>query len=160
MWYIGDTYHMAIGQGDILVTPLQANSWTATFANGGTVYRPHLVSTISYQNGRVGVISPQIINKNFISPENIETVRKGLRDCVLYGSCHALSDLNFSVAGKTGTAQWGTNKKSHAWFTGFAPYDKPEIAITVLMEEGGEGSATAIPVAKEILWWYFNILKH
>ncbi len=159
MWYIGDTYHMAIGQGDVLVTPLQANSWTATFANGGTVYRPHLVNTISYQNGKVGVISPQIINKDFISPKNIETVRNGLRDCVLYGSCRALSDLNFSVAGKTGTAQWGTNKKFHAWFTGFAPYDKPEIAITVLMEEGGEGSVTAVPVAKEILWWYFNILK-
>ncbi len=159
MWYIGDTYHMAIGQGDLLVTPLQANSWTATFANGGTVYRPRLVNTVAYQNGKVGVTTPQVINKNFITPENIDIVRKGLRDCVTVGSCRALSDLNFSVAGKTGTAQWGTNKKSHAWFTGFAPYDKPEIAITVLMEEGGEGSAVAVPAAKEILWWYFNVLK-
>lgn len=159
IWYIGDTYHMAIGQGDLLVTPLQANSWTATFANGGTVYRPHLVSMIAYQNGKVGVVAPQIINKNFITPENIDIVREGLRDGVLYGSSGALSELNVPVAGKTGTAQWGTNKRPHAWFTGFAPYDKPEIAITILMEESGEGSAAAIPVAKEILWWYFNVLK-
>lgn len=160
MWYIGDTYHMAIGQGDILVTPLQVNSWTATFANGGTVYQPHLVKTMVYQNGSVGVVPAKIIAQPSVKPQNIEIVRQGLRDCVVYGSCHALSDLNFPVAGKTGTAQWGANKKSHAWFTGFAPYDKPQIAITVLMEEGGEGSATALPVAKEILWWYFNVLKH
>lgn len=159
MWYIGDTYHMAIGQGDLLVTPIQANSWTVTLANGGTVYRPRLVKTLVRQNGGVTVIDPQIINKNFIKSENLEIIRKGLRDCVLSGSCDRLKDLNFSVAGKTGTAQWGKNKKPHAWFTGFAPYDNPDIAITILMEEGGEGSAIAVPVAKEILWWYFNILK-
>jgi len=159
-WYIGDTYHLAIGQGDLLVTPLQVNSWTATFANEGIVYRPHLVKTIVYQDGKVGTISPQVLNKNFIKPQNIETVRQGLRDGVLYGSSSALNELGIQAAGKTGTAQWGINKKSHAWFTGFAPYDKPEIAITVLMEEGGEGSITALPVAKEILWWYFNVLKH
>lgn len=159
MWYIGDTYHMAIGQGDLLVTPLQANSWTATLANGGTVYRPHLVKTLIRQNGGVTVIGPQILNKNFIQSKNLEIIRQGLRDCVLYGSCNRLGDLNFSVAGKTGTAQWGKNKKPHAWFTGFAPYENPDVAITILMEEGGEGSAAAIPAAKEILWWYFNVLK-
>ncbi len=159
MWYIGDTYHMAIGQGDVLITPLQANVWTVAFANGGTIYQPHLVSTIAFQNGKVGVMAPQIINKNFITQQNIGIVRKGLRDGVLYGSSSALRELNVAVAGKTGTAQWATNKKPHAWFTGFAPYDKPEIAITILMEEGGEGSAVAVPVAKEILWWYFNVLK-
>lgn len=158
-WYIGDTYHLAIGQGDVLVTPMQVNFWTAAIANGGTLFRPYVVKTILHQDGTAGTTAPKIINKNFIKQENVEIVRLGLRDGVIYGSSSALGDLNFQVAGKTGTAQWGTNKTPHAWFTGFAPYNNPEIAITVLLEEGGEGSKTAVPIAKEILWWYFNILK-
>ncbi|MBU1180047.1 penicillin-binding protein 2 [Patescibacteria group bacterium] len=156
MWYIGDTYHLAIGQGDILVTPLQVNAWTSIFANGGTLYQPHIVKTILRQDNTVTAVQPKIINENFIDEKNIEVVRKGLRDGVLYGSSRALSDLSFAVAGKTGTAEWGTNKTPHAWFTGFAPYEGPEIAITVLIEEGGEGSEVAVPIAKELLWWYFN----
>ncbi|MFH1193450.1 MAG: penicillin-binding protein 2 [bacterium] len=156
-WYIGDTYHLAIGQGDLTVTPLQVNAWTAVFANGGKLYQPHILKTVMLKNNTVQPIEPKILNENFISPENIMTVRQGLRDGVTYGSSRALSDLNVAVAGKTGTAQWGTNKKSHAWFTGFAPYEKPEIAITVLVEEAGEGSAISVPIAKEILWWYFNV---
>lgn len=155
-WYIGDTYHLAIGQGDLTVTPLQVNAWTAVFANGGKLYQPHILKTVMLQDNTVRPIEPKILNENFISPENIRIVRQGLRDGVIYGSSRALSDLNVAAAGKTGTAQWGTNKKSHAWFTGFAPYEKPEIAITVLVEEGGEGSAISVPIAKEILWWYFN----
>lgn len=156
MWYIGDTYHLAIGQGDILVTPLQVNSWTSVFANNGTLYKPHVLKTVLRQDGSVTVIEPKIINKNFIDKKNIQIVRQGLRDGVTYGSSRALQELNTSVAGKTGTAQWGKNKKPHAWFTGFAPYDNPEIAITILVEEAGEGSKIAVPIVKEILWWYFN----
>lgn len=155
-WYIGDTYHIAIGQGDISVTPLQANSWTSVFGNNGILYRPHILKTIMLEDDSVKTIEPQILNQNFISQENLEIVRLGLHDCVTYGSCHALSDLNFSVAGKTGTAEWRDGRQPHAWFTGFAPYEKPEIVITVLVEEGGEGSAISVPIAKEILWWYFQ----
>ncbi|MBU4421332.1 penicillin-binding protein 2 [Candidatus Parcubacteria bacterium] len=155
-WYIGDTYHLAIGQGDLLVTPLQVNFFTLVFANEGTLYQPHILKAIMKQDGNVIVNEPKVLNKNFISQKNIDIVRKGLRDGVLYGSSRSLGDLNVEVAGKTGTAEWGTNKKPHAWFTGFAPYDNPKIAITVLIEEGGEGSAIAVPIAKEILWWYFN----
>jgi len=157
VWYIGDTYHLAIGQGDLTVTPLQVNAWTSFFANGGKLYKPHILKTIMNENDTVNTIEPQILNENIISPENINIVRQGLRDGVTYGSSRALSTLNFTVAGKTGTAQWGTNKKDHAWFTGFAPFEKPEIAITVLVEEAGEGSSISVPIAKEILWWYFNV---
>ncbi|MFC1612462.1 penicillin-binding protein 2 [Patescibacteria group bacterium] len=155
-WYIGDTYHLAIGQGDILVTPLQVNFWTAVFANGGTLYQPHILKTILHYNGSITSIPPQILNTNFIQKEYIDIINKGLRDSVLYGSSVTLNNLGVTVAGKTGTAQWQKNKTPHAWFTGFAPYNNPEIAITVLVEEGGEGSKIAVPIAKEILWWYFN----
>lgn len=154
-WYIGDTYHLAIGQGDITVTPLQVNFYTSVFANRGTLYKPHIVKSISQTDGSVKILEPEVLNKNFISSANIEITRKGLRDGVLYGSSRALYNLPISVAGKTGTAQWNSIKKPHAWFTGFAPYDNPEIVITVLAEEAGEGSAVAVPIAKEILWWYF-----
>ena len=64
-------------------------------------------------------------------------------------------EYTFPSAGKTGTAQWNSNKNTHEWFTSFAPYDQPEIVVTVMLEEGGEGSATAVPVAKSVLqtWW-------
>jgi len=75
---------------------------------------------------------------------------------VTSGSAVSLNELAVPVAGKTGTAQWSTTKAPHAWFTGFAPYDKPQIVITILIESGGEGSAAAVPVAKEVLTWYFN----
>ena len=78
-----------------------------------------------------------------------------MRDTVVYGSGHALSSLPFAVAGKTGTAQWRRDKPNHAWFTCFAPFDNPQVVVTVLLEEGVEGSRTALPVADEILRaWY------
>jgi cell division protein FtsI/penicillin-binding protein 2 len=63
------------------------------------------------------------------------------------------------VAGKTGTAQWSSQNDHHAWFTGFAPYDDPDLAITILVEQGGEGSDTAVPIAEDFLKWYFGEYK-
>ncbi len=156
-WYIGDTYHFAIGQGDVLVTPLQVANYNAAIANGGTLYEPHLVSQILGEGDKViRDIAPKIIRKDFISPENIEIVRQGMRETVAYGSARSLDALPVKVAGKTGTAQWSSKKGPHAWFIGFAPYDDPNIAITVLVEEGVEGSAIAVPIAKDILNWYYS----
>jgi penicillin-binding protein 2 len=67
-----------------------------------------------------------------------------------------LQEVIVPVAGKTGTAQWSTTKPTHAWFTGFAPYDNPKIVLTILIEQGGEGSYSAVPIAQEVLTWYFN----
>lgn len=156
-WYIGDTYHLAIGQGDILVTPLQVNSYTATVANGGKIYRPHLVKEIIYSNSdRKELIMPEIVRQDFISKSNLDIVREGMRQTVLSGSARSLSLLPVPVAGKTGTAQWHSQKENHAWFTAFAPYDKPTFAITVLVEEGGEGSSIAVPIARDILNYWFS----
>jgi cell division protein FtsI/penicillin-binding protein 2 len=80
-----------------------------------------------------------------------------MRDCVVYGSCQRLGGLPFAVAGKTGTAQWNNNKPNHAWFTSFAPFNKPEIVVTILVEEGGEGSAISAPIAYEFYkWWWYH----
>jgi len=156
-WYIGDTYHLAIGQGDIIVTPLQVANYTVFFANGGTLYRPHLAKKIlDGKDQEISEVKPEAVKTNFIDPKNIEIVREGMRQTITDGSARSLQVVPVPVAGKTGTAQWATDKKNHAWFTGFAPYDKPEIVITVLIEEGDEGSTTAVPITKEVLQWYFG----
>ncbi|MFH1286878.1 MAG: penicillin-binding protein 2 [Candidatus Magasanikbacteria bacterium] len=154
-WYIGDTYNLSIGQGYFLVTPLQIASLTAMIANGGTHYKPHLVySTIDPISDQETRVNPEIITGHGINPSHIGTVRLGMRDCVLYGSCRLLSSLPINVAGKTGTAQWHSEKDNHAWFTSFAPYDSPEIVLTVLVEEGGEGSEVAVPIANQFYYWW------
>ncbi|MBI4811851.1 penicillin-binding protein 2 [Candidatus Falkowbacteria bacterium] len=135
-WYIGDTYHLAIGQGDISATPLQVAAYTSVFANGGKLYRPHLVRQIlSSDDSVLQDIKEEPVKKDFISAKNIETVRQGMRQTITSGSARGLGDLPVAVAGKTGTAQWSSKKAPHAWFTGFAPYDNPEIVITVLVED-------------------------
>ncbi|MFH0819842.1 MAG: penicillin-binding protein 2 [bacterium] len=156
-WYIGDTYHLAIGQGDISVTPLQVAIYTAVFANQGTLYQPYLVKNITDPNGEIiKKINPAIIRQNFISKENLRIVAEGMRQTITSGSARSLGSLKIKVAGKTGTAQWAENKLPQAWFTGFAPYENPEIVITVLVEEGGEGSSVSVPIAYDVLNWYFS----
>jgi penicillin-binding protein 2 len=155
-WYIGDTYHLAIGQGDLLVTPMQVNSYNMTIANGGTIYQPHLVKEIIYPDGVGEVTMPTVLKKDFVSPENVQAVRRGMRQAVTRGSAVYLFDLPVEAAGKTGTAQWHNTKDNHAWFNAFAPYDYPTFAITVLVEEGGDGSKVAVPIAKEIMQYWFS----
>ncbi|MDD5294525.1 MAG: penicillin-binding protein 2 [Patescibacteria group bacterium] len=156
-WYIGDTYHLAIGQGDLLVTPLQVANYTSVFANGGRLYRPHLVKEILTSDDKlVREVENAPVRSNFIDPYNIEVVRQGMRQTVTSGSAASLGSLPVAVAGKTGSAQWSSKEKTHAWFTGFAPYDKPEIVITILVEQGGEGSDVAVKIAREVMQWYFS----
>lgn len=155
-WYIGDTYHFAIGQGDVLVTPLQIAFATSVFANGGTLYLPHVVKEIISDVRGPTFVKPRVIRENFIDKKNIEIVRQGLRQAVTSGSAAKLQNLKVSSAGKTGTAEGATGRPPHAWFTGFAPYLDPEVVITVLVEEGGEGSGIAQDVSFEFLDWYFG----
>lgn len=155
-WYIGDTYHVAIGQGDILVTPMQVNAYTAYFANSGISYVPHLIANTGVNQDVVHDKKPLTLKTNIIERKHVDAIREGMRAAVLKGSARRLSLLSVSAAGKTGTAQWSSIKKPHAWFTGWAPYDDPELVITVLIEEGEEGSKSAIGAAYDILNWYFK----
>ncbi len=155
-WYTGDDYHSAIGQGFVTATPLQLANYTAAIANGGTVYQPHIVSYIKKMTVTEEKIEPQVISKNFISPSNIQVVREGMRQTIISGTAQLLKSLPVEAAGKTGTAQFGSENKTHGWFVSFAPYDNPEIAMAVLVEGGGEGHSTAVPVTNEVLKWYFS----
>lgn len=157
-WYLGDTYHMAIGQGDILATPLQMLSATSTIANGGSYLKPRVVSKIADNKGEdVKKFFPEVIDKDFFSADVVNVIKRGMRQTVTEGSGRFLNDLPFEVAGKTGTAQFSNDlSKKHAWFEAFAPYNDPEIAVLVLMEEAGGGDEFAVPVAKDILKWYFE----
>lgn len=153
-WQIGDTYNVSIGQGDVLATPLQVISSIASFANKGTIYKPYIVEEIYSQDGIVqSYNNGDIINDKFLSQETIQVVREGMRMAVTSGSSQFLSQLPVEVAGKTGTAQT-SGKEANAWFTGFAPYNNPEIIVTVILEEG-ETSNNAVRAAYRIFKEYF-----
>jgi penicillin-binding protein 2 len=155
-WYIGDSYHCAIGQGFVTATPIQLANYVATIANGGTLYTPRIVNEIKRINGQAEYVNPKIIRKNFISDSVMNVVREGMRKTITNGTAQSLKVLPVEAAGKTGTAQFGTENKTHAWFVSFAPYDNPTIAMVVLVEGGGEGNSSAVPVTKEVYDWYFS----
>ncbi len=155
-WYIGDTYHVAIGQGDLLITPIQMVKMVSAIANGGKLVTPQLVQKITNPNGEVVKDqSVKVENEQVADPGIINVVQQGMRQTVLSGSARTLSDLPFSVAGKTGTAQFFSNQKTHAWFECYAPYEDPQIALLVLVEGGGGGHEVAVPIARNILEYYF-----
>jgi penicillin-binding protein 2 len=156
-WYIGDTYHESIGQGYFLATPLQMANATAAIANGGTVWKPQIGwSLTDPSTGKETLLPHTVLQSNFISPANIQTVKEGMRMAVQTGSAHPLNTLKVTSAGKTGTAEFGTKNQTHAWYTGFAPYENPQIAFSIMIEAGGESFDASVPVAEEILRGYFN----
>jgi len=175
-WVTGDTYNMSIGQGFVLATPLQVLNSAATVANGGTLYRPQIVREIIDSQGEVvQAFAPDVIRQLPVSEEHINTVRQGMRAAVAGPGATAwnINVPGVAVAGKTGTAEYFSDRNkdgipdrdrdgnlpTHAWFTAFAPYENPEIAIVVFIFGGGEGSASAVPVASEILNYYFAMDK-
>ena len=156
-WYIGDDYNSSIGQGYITATPLQVVNSIATIANGGTLYEPRIGSQIKSQDGRVTSVENKIVRQGFIKPEIIKIVQEGMRETVTEGTAQPLKDLPVEVAGKTGTAQFGGDNKTHGWFVSYAPYSSPELALIVLIEgQGTEETYNAVPVTKEVYQWYFT----
>lgn len=142
-WYIGDTYNVAIGQGDFLATPVQVARATAVFANGGNLVTPHLEKDAA------------VTSTTVVTPDVTAIVKDAMRQTVTNGSATSLQSVPVAIAGKTGTAQWSHSAPPHSWFTGFGPFDDPSLVITVLVEDGGD-QALAIPIAREILTWYFD----
>lgn len=154
-WYIGDDYHAAIGQGFVTATPLQIVNSVAAIANGGTLYEPQTVSQIRGADGRVSQKKPRVIRERIADPEIIRIVREGMRQTVTEGTAMSLAGLSLPVAGKTGTAQFGTAEKTHGWFVSFAPYDDPKIAMIVLIEGQETETYNAVPITQKIYEWYF-----
>ncbi len=166
-WTLGDTYNISIGQGDIMVSPLQLAGAVASIANGGTLYKPHLVRNVVDENGKVvRTIDPEIIRSGFIKPEVLATVKQGMRETVASGTgcCSINREVPVPVSGKTGTAETssegfdGKNPRTrpHAWFEAFAPSDNPEIVVVALVENSGEGAEYALPVVRDTLKYYFT----
>lgn len=156
-WFLGDTYNISIGQGGLLVTPLQLAVASAVIANGGRVVQPFIVKKIFDNNkNTIKEFNTIILRENFLKDINIQVVKKAMRKTVTSGTAKLLNSLPMKAAGKTGTAQFGQEGRTHAWFTAFAPYDNPDIVLVVLSEGGGEGFSSAVPVANEILWWYYE----
>jgi penicillin-binding protein 2 len=159
-WYLGNTYHYSIGQGDLLATPLQINSATATIANGGRIMTPYIVDEVAKSGGEtVRKNQPRVIRENFLDPEYVRVAQEGMRQTVTVGSARSLSTLPIEIAGKTGTAQFDARDLSltHAWFTSYAPFNNPQIALTIIIEGAGEGSSVAVPIAKDVYaWWAQN----
>lgn len=154
-WYLGDNYITAIGQGDVLATPLQVNNSTVFFANGGTLYKP----TVTLDIGRNNIIRTNIANAAYI-----EKIRQGMRLASLPGGTgYPFFDFKSAhgveVGGKTGTSEY-INKfgkpDTHGWFTVFAPFDRPTIVLTVFLEGGSAGSDDAAKLARPLLDYWIN----
>ncbi len=146
-WYDGDTANFAIGQGEVLVTPIQMCRMMAVFANHGSLVTPYIIKAIDGQD--ISANHRRIVSMH-IKEAIISNINKGLRGAVSdeKGTANVLANLGVSVAGKTGTAQ-NPRGLSHGWFIGYAPYDKPRYVICVFIEHGAHGYASAV-VAKKI----------
>jgi len=157
IWFPGDTINLSIGQGYLSLTPLQVHNLITTIAAEGEVYKLHLVKKIISADGKnVKEIRPEIHRKVDFSLDTFKIVKEGLRQTILKGTGWRANIKELEVAGKTGTAQ-NPQGETHAWFIGFAPYENPEVCITVFIENGGEGGEVAAPIARVMLEKYFNV---
>ncbi|HAV11521.1 MAG TPA: penicillin-binding protein 2 [Candidatus Moranbacteria bacterium] len=155
-WYVGNNYHASIGQGYVTATPLQIVNSIAAIANGGTLFQPHVVSQIRKSDKETVNVEPKVLDRTDISSEIMKVVREGMRQTVTGGTAQQLKELPIEVAGKTGTAQFGNEDKTHAWFVSYAPYENPEIAMVVIIEGSSEEHPSSVPVTKEVYDWYFS----
>jgi len=157
-WFLGNTYHLAIGQGDLTMTPLQVAVATAAIANGGKICRPHLILEDKVKEQSK---SERDCFQLSIKPENLNLVKKGMIEaCSTGGTGFPFFDFQPQVGCKTGTAEIDDDSNNtHAWFTAFVPADEPQMVMTVFLEKGGSGAYQAAPVAKAILEKYFQLIS-
>ena len=157
-WYEGETMYAAIGQGNTQVTPIQLANYVATLVNGGNHYRTHLLKTVKSSDFSqvIEEYEPELLDRLELDPANVEAVKKGMGMVAAEGSAAGyFRDLPVKVGAKTGTAQVARDQEANAILVAFAPYDDPEIAISIVVEHGGSGTAVAA-IAAEILDNYFS----
>jgi len=155
-WGIGDIINLGIGQGAIGVTPLQSATMISAIANGGYLVKPHLVDAVSDGFGQKVVKEYPKTKIDWINADDLELVQRGMRRVVTDGSARWYANIKeVLIAGKTGTAQ-NPHGFDHAWFASFAPIDNPELVIVVLVENGGFGASSALPIASLMMEKYFT----
>jgi penicillin-binding protein 2 len=152
LWLPGDTVNMAIGQGDMLTTPLQMASVFGTLGNDGVMMRPHLMrEVIGPTEDTSHFYEPEAVHEPPVSAENLGIMRRALTLVTEAGTAEdAWEGFPTRVAGKTGTAEV-RGKDDYAWFVAYAPADDPQYAVSVVIEEGGSGGGVAAPATRQIL---------
>jgi len=151
-WFLGNTYHFAIGQADLLTTPLQVNMMTSVISNEGKLCQPKI-----FRSPITDHRSPACQDLKLKS-ETLRLVKEGMKEaCSTGGTAFPFFDFSPQVGCKTGTAEFGDpEERTHAWLTAFAPVDDPEIIVTALVEKGGEGAYVAAPIVKEVMETWFH----
>lgn len=147
--------NLGIGQGEIGVTPLQMAVYTAALANGGTLYQPHAVRAVYSKSRRKRERVPIVHRSIAVDPQYFDIVRNGMRLVVQAGTARGAAVPGIDVCGKTGTAQ-NPHGQDHSWFVCYAPANNPTIALCVMVENGGFGATTAVPMAQKMLNYFFN----
>ena len=159
-WYLSETFDAAIGQGFNLVTPLQAAMVMSQIAADGKRYKPHLVNRIVAPDGStVKEFEPELLSKLDVPENVIKLVQDGLHDVTKYGTAaSSFRGFNIDIAGKTGTAE-NSHGRDHGWFVAYGPFDNPNIVVAVIVEQGGFGSQSAVPIGRKILEAAFGVAQ-
>jgi penicillin-binding protein 2 len=156
-WLQGDTVILAIGQGALWVTPIQMADMVCAVANRGIYYRPYIIDKVVSQKGEtLYTHNVETYDTIDLQKKTWDELHKALIETVEIGTGKRSRLPGIKVAGKTGTAQ-NPQGEDHAWFVSYAPADNPEIAVAVIVENGGGGGLNAVPIARKIYEAYFNI---
>ncbi len=162
-WTLGQTFNVSIGQGNLLITPIELLDYISAIGNGGKIYQPEIMQNITTPQGQVLVQNQPKVRADLAQEfptfsKWLPDVQKGMIDGVQkpYGTSYMLHDLPISAAAKTGSAQVKDNKETNAFFVGYAPAENPQIALLVLVENAVDGTLNAVPVANQVLAWYYK----
>ncbi len=155
-WGLGDILNFGIGQGLVSASPLQIAQMTSSIVNGGYKIKPHLVHAIEKADGTINYTDNFVEKIDWVQSYYLETVKNGMRRNVLEGSGQVYGSVkDIEIAGKTGTAQ-NPLGFSHGWYTSFAPFNDPEVVVTVFLENAGWASRSAVPIASLIIEKYLK----
>ncbi|MBQ7478002.1 MAG: penicillin-binding protein 2 [Selenomonadaceae bacterium] len=157
-WYLSETFDAAIGQGFNLVTPLQAAMVMGEIAANGKRYKPHLVNRIMTQDGKlIKEFQPELLSELEVSEYVINLVQTGLHDVTKYGTAARIfAGFPVEIAGKTGTAE-NSQGRDHGWFVAYGPFNNPTVVVAVIVEQGGYGATSAVPIGRKILEAAFGL---
>ena len=157
IWYEGYSVNLAVGQGQLAITPLQLAVAYSTLANGGTVVRPHVAKAVLNSSGQI-VRQLRFPARRHVGLYGLSAIREGLVSGAHSGTSGAVfGTFPVTVAGKTGTAETRIGESDHSWYASWAPAYNPKLVVVVLIEHGGFGAEAAAPAAKEIYSAYFHV---